>query len=123
MKAVLSILMFFSIGLSISAHGTDTTPESPRTERFCWEIFGSEVICLTISIEGVQIPGNGELKLGAEYGSRGDYINLKFPPTIRTGNFTVKETVRFNLCNAGIKTIKGGTKVNIRNGEARLTLQ
>ena len=120
---MLLFLLFFSAVHTVSAHNTETTTEPPETQRFCWEIFGAEVLCLTISIEGVQLPGKGDLKLGAEYGSRGDYINLKFPPTIRNGSFTVVETLRFNLCNAGTKTIKAGTKVSIRNGVARLSLQ
>lgn len=123
MKSILFILLFFSGAFTASALNTHTTPDPPYNKRVCWEFFGVEYLCLTITIEGVQLPGKGDLKLGAEYGSRGDYINLKFPPTIRNGNFTVVETLRFSLCNAGTKTIKAGTKVSIRNGVARLALQ
>ncbi len=123
MKTVLFFLVSM-IGLFFSplhsANIEDPTP--PRTTKVCWVIFGSEVLCLTIEDTNLKVPAGNELKVNAEIASNGSYINLLFPSDVRNASFVVAENTSFNLCGAGTKTIKKGSRINLRNGVAKIPL-
>lgn len=92
----------------------------PKTIRACWVIFGSEVICLTVEQEGIQLPDG--LKIPVEFASSGDYMNFIFPRGVRSGTLTVSETLNFDLCGSK-KTIQKGTKINVRNGVGKISFK
>nr|HMO41550.1 hypothetical protein [Saprospiraceae bacterium]HMP26271.1 hypothetical protein [Saprospiraceae bacterium] len=75
----------------------------------------AEIICMTVEDNVV---ATRDLNLKAEFGSDGSYMKLMFPEK-KSATLTAAETVKFDLCGAS-KTIRKGTKIEVRNGVANL---
>ncbi len=129
MKLFLAIVMAFFSVMPVEKHdaaaaenATDAissyTNESdlPRKTKVCWVIFGSEVICMTVEESAFQ----ADIDVSAEFESTGSYMRLLFPEKTN-GSLTVSSTVNMNVCGMS-KTIQKGTKINVRNGIAKVAL-
>ncbi len=93
----------------------------PRTIRVCWEVFGGEILCLTVeeSFMGREIGDN--LKGTATFNSRNNSMTLKMPVE-SSGTMVVKETTTFKV-KGKEKTIKKGTKIRVRKGVAKVSFE
>jgi len=94
--------------------------ELPRTIRVCWEIFGGEILCLTVEESFIGGDFGDEINAGVRYSSTGDSMTLKMP-TKKSGVMTAQETVSFKV-KGEKKTIRKGTKIRVRNGVAKISL-
>ncbi len=90
--------------------------EAPKTTRACWVIFGSEVICLVVETSIIR----EDIDVNVMFESSGKFMTMQFPSKV-SGSLMVAETLKMDLCGT-TKTISKGTKINVRNGNARISL-
>lgn len=114
------LVLFFAAFSMFPANNNYTAPatdesELPRSTKVCWVVFGAEIICMTVEDNVI---ATRDLNLKAEFGSDGSYMKLMFPEK-KSGTLTAAETLTFDLCGAS-KTIRKGTKIEVRNGVANL---
>jgi hypothetical protein len=116
------LVLFFAAFSMLPSNNNYTAPatdeaELPRSIKVCWVVFGAEIICMTVEDNVV---ATRDLNLKAEFGSDGSYMKLMFPEQ-KSGILTAAETLKFDLCGAS-KTIRKGTKIEVRNGVANISL-
>jgi hypothetical protein len=95
--------------------------ELPRSIRVCWEVFGAEIICMTVEESFMGREVGKEITGKATFNSRNNSMTLKMPLK-SSGTMVVEETISFKV-KGKEKTIKGGTKISVRNGVATIPLK